>query len=451
MILKALQAVSFSEEIKQIERYQRTNDPKHRYVGKLRNLNPILEQGILRVGGRIKHANLTFAQLHPIILPSKHHVSKIIIDELHQTYLHIGPSGLLSLLRQRFWILDARNRIQQHLRKCVRCVKTNPAKLQRYMGDLPAYRVTRTDMFSRVGVDYAGPFSIKTGNPRKPIIVKGYIALFVCLSSKAIHMELAVDLSSQAFINVLKRFVARRGVPTLILSDNATNFIGANSELHQLYQLFQKESTTKALNEYCLPLEIKWQFIPARSPEFGGVWEAGVKSAKCHIKRVVGESKYTYDQWNTLITQIEAILNSRPLVPMSSDPSDIKAISPAHLLIGRELIAIPEPSLENLKTSTLSKYQEIQKMRDAFWTRWSFDYLQELQRRPKHNRQHKELKVGDMVILREDNLTPLQWRLGRIVQTHTGSDGVTRVVSVKTSGGIFKRTTAKLSLLPSEN
>lgn len=136
---------------------------------------------------------------------------------------------------------------------------------------------------------------------------------------------------------------------------------------------------------------------------------------------------------------------------MSSDPSDLKAISPAHLIVGRELTAIPEPSLENLKLSTLSKYQEMQKMRDAFWIRWSSDYLQELQRRPRHNRQHKELKIGDMVILREDNVPPLQWRLGRVVQTHTGSDGVTRVVSVRTSGGIFKRTTAKLSLLPNED
>ncbi|XP_062541491.1 uncharacterized protein LOC134209526 [Armigeres subalbatus] len=230
--------------------------------------------------------------------------------------------------------------------------------------------------------------------------MKGYIALFVCLSSKAIHMELAVDLSSQAFINVLKRFVSRRGVPTTILSDNGTNFIGANSELHKLYQLFRNEATIEAVRNYCLPLEINWKFIPARSPEFGGVWEAGVKSAKHHIRRVVGESKYTYDQWNTIIIQIEAILNSRPLVPMSSDPSDLKAISPAHLLIGRDLTAIPEPSLEHLKLNTLSKYQEIQRIRDTFWKRWSSDYLQELQQRPKHNRHHKELKIGDLVVLR---------------------------------------------------
>lgn len=237
----------------------------------------------------------------------------------------------------------------------------------------------------------------------------------------------------------------------MIMSDNGTNFIGANSELNQLYKLFQKESTKQDLNEYCLPLEIKWKFIPARSPEFGGVWEAGVKSAKRHIKRVVGESKYTHDQWNTLIAQIEAILNSRPLVPMSADPSDLKVISPGHLLIGRELTTIPEPSLEGLKMSTLSRYQVMQKMRDDFWKRWSSDYLQELQRRPKHNRLHKELKVGDLVVLREDNLPPLQWRLARVVQTHPGSDGVTRVVTVRTSSGTFKRTTAKLALLPNED
>ncbi|XP_058828507.1 uncharacterized protein LOC131688322 [Topomyia yanbarensis] len=148
--------------------------------------------------------------------------------------------------------------------------------------------------------------------------------------TKAVHIELAVDLSTQAFINVLKRFVARRRVPTQIHSDNATNFIGANSALHELYVLFNQRDMKQALSDYCLPQEIKWHFIPARSPEFGGVWEAGIKSTKRHIKRVVGDGRFTYDEWNTLVAQIEAILNSRPLVPQSADPNDLKAITPGH-------------------------------------------------------------------------------------------------------------------------
>ncbi|XP_058816771.1 uncharacterized protein LOC131680064 [Topomyia yanbarensis] len=177
--------------------------------------------------------------------------------------------------------------------------------------------------------------------------------------TKAVHIELAVDLSTQAFINVLKRFVARRGVPTQIHSDNATNFIGANSALHELYVLFNQRDMKQALSDYCLPQELKWHFILVRSPELGGVWEAGIKSTKRHIKRVVGDGRFTYDEWNTLVAQIEAILNSKPLVPQSADPNDLKAITLGHILIGRELTAIREPESDDVKLSTLSRYQII--------------------------------------------------------------------------------------------
>ncbi|XP_058816005.1 uncharacterized protein LOC131679314 [Topomyia yanbarensis] len=245
MIVSLVLRQYYADDIKQIQRYNITQNMDHKCVGDLRSLNPIYESGILRVGGRIKHANLTFGQHHPIMLPLKHHVTKIIINDFHETYLHIGPSG----------------------------------------------------------------------NPRTPVSLKTYIALFIFMVTKAVHIELAVDLSTQAFINVLKCFVARRGVPTQIHSDNATNFIGANSALHELYVLFNQRDMKQALSDYCLPQEIKWHFIPARSPEFGGVWEAGIKSTKHHITRVVGDGRFTYDEWNTLVAQIEAILNSRPLVP----------------------------------------------------------------------------------------------------------------------------------------
>ncbi|XP_062541474.1 uncharacterized protein LOC134209509 [Armigeres subalbatus] len=199
------------------------------------------EAGILRVGGRIKHANLGFGQRHPIILPPKHHLTSIIINDFHEIYLHI-------------WIVDGRNVIQKQLRKCVRCFKVNPPEMKRYMGDLPKFRVTQSEVFSKVGVDYGGPFLIKTGNPRKPVYVKTYVPLFVCMATKPTY----IDSLTQAFINVLKRFVARRGVPIQIHSDNATNFIGANSTLHELYLLFTQKETKQALSDYCLPQEIKW-------------------------------------------------------------------------------------------------------------------------------------------------------------------------------------------------
>lgn len=178
------------------------------------------------------------------------------------------------------------------------------------------------------------------------------------------------------------------------------------------------------------------------------MWEAGVKSAKYLIKRTAGDTKLTEEEWNTLLTQIEGILNSRPLVPQTADPDDYSVITPGHLLIGRPITAIPEPAYDQLKHGTLSRWQHIQKMRADFWKRWSAFYLSELQQRRKWSKQHTEIKIGDLVLLKEDNIPPLQWRLDRVVHTHPGQDGVTRVVMVKTSAGVFKRSTANIAVLP---
>ncbi|XP_062542253.1 uncharacterized protein LOC134210225 [Armigeres subalbatus] len=237
-----------------------------------------------------------------------------------------------------------------------------------------------------------------------------------------IHIELISNSTTAAFVAALQRFVARRGIPTDMYSDNATNFAGANSELHELYNLLRQELTLEAIQEFCLclPKEINWHFIPPRSPHLGGLWEAGVKSAKYLIKRTAGDAKLTEEEWNTLLTQIEGKLNSRPLVPQTADPDDYNVITPGHLLIGRPLTAIPEPSYDHLKPGTLSRWQHIQKMRADFWRRWSTDYLSELQQRRKWSKQHTEVKVGDLVILKKDNIPPMQWKLSRVVDTHPG-------------------------------
>uniref|UniRef100_A0A8D8CN12 (northern house mosquito) hypothetical protein n=1 Tax=Culex pipiens TaxID=7175 RepID=A0A8D8CN12_CULPI len=316
------------------------------------------------------------------------------------------------------------------------------------MGDLPSYRVTQAYPFERVGVDFAGPIYVRKGHPRKPVYCKAYVALFVCMVTKCIHIELVSNLTTDAFIAALHRFVARRGLPSDVYSDNATNFAGASSELHELYALLTQQLTKDALQEFCLPKEIRWHFIPPRSPHVGGLWEAGVKSAKHLIKRNAGETKLTEEEWSTLLTQIEGILNSRPLVPQTADPGDLNVITPGHLLIGRPFNAIPEPAYDQLKPGTLTRWQHLQKMRADFWKRWSAGYLSELQQRQKWNKQHTVVKEGDLVLLKEENVPALQWRLGRVVKAHPGQDGVTRVVTVKTAGGVYKRSTAKVAVLP---
>lgn len=173
-------------------------------------------------------------------------------------------------------------------------------------------------------------------------LIKSYECLFICLSTRAIHLELVTSLSTETFISALRRFVLRRGLPSLIMSDNGTNFVGACSELKELGSFLVDNQ--RVLIESFAQENIKWQFIPAYSPHFGGLWEAGIKSSKFHLKRALGEAHLTYEMFNTLIVQIESVLNSRPMTPLSSDPQDLSPLTPSHFLIGRTTNTVPDPS-----------------------------------------------------------------------------------------------------------
>lgn len=193
---------------------------------------------------------------------------------------------------------------------------------------------------------------------------------------------------------------------------------------------------------------IQFKFIPAYSPHFGGIWEAGVKSAKFHLKRVVGNSHLTFEELNTLFAQVEAILNSRPLCPLSSSPNDLLSLSPGHFLIGRPLTAPPSQHLGDSKESKLPRYERLEKMRQHFWQRWQREYLSEMQQRTKWKGSTSKLDIGDMVLLADDNAPPLSWKLGRVLRLITGSDGIARVADITTNKGCVRRSLVRLCKLP---
>ncbi|XP_026730719.1 uncharacterized protein LOC113495918 [Trichoplusia ni] len=190
---------------------------------------------------------------------------------------------------------------------------------------------------------------------------------------------------------------------------------------------------------------IKFSFIPAYSPHFGGIWEAGVKSAKYHLKRVAGNTPLTFEELATLFTQIEAILNSRPLSPLSSDPNDTNPLTPGHFLIGRPLMSVPSLPVN---TARPNRYELIEKTRQQFWKRWSREFIAELQNRAKWKRNSKEIQVGDLIIIKEDHSMPLHWRMGRVERLYLGADGICRVADVRTATGTVKRAVTKLCPLP---
>ena len=315
------------------------------------------------------------------------------------------------------------------------------------LGQLPVERITPSSVFDKVGVDYAGPLLVKHGYVRKPTVVKTYICVFVCLAVKAVHLELVSDLTTEAFLSCLRRFVSRRGLPTLIWSDNGTNFVGADREIKELYHFLEKDDTQQSISRFLTDQKIEWKFNPPSSPHFGGLWEAAVKSTKRHLKTVTRNMKLTFEEAVTILSQIEACLNSRPLTTLP-DSDSIEALTPGHFLIGKPLQALPdEPGVRSLSISLPRRWQLCQTITQHFWQRWSNEYLTLINRFTKWHHPSRNLSVGDIVILQEDHLVPTKWPLGKVVEIHPGKDKLVRVATVKTVDGKYKRPVTRLAIL----
>ena len=310
---------------------------------KLCSLNPIMDnQGLIRVGGRQQKASFSYNSRHPIILDSKHPLTKLLIRSEHIRLLHSGSLLVSSSLFRNFHILGGHRAIRSIVRSCVTCRRRSPKTSSQLMGQLPPERITPDMVFEHVGLDYAGPLYLKRGSTRKPTIVKSYVCVFVSMSVKAVHLELVSDLSTDSFIACLRRFIARRGRPSSIWSDHGTNFVGANRVIKELYAFLLTKTTDEVLASFCSTQGIDWHFIPERAPHFGGLWEAAVKSFKTHLYRVIGNTKLSFEEMNTVLTQIESCLNSRPLSSMPhNDDEGIEMLTPGHFLIGRPL---PSPT-----------------------------------------------------------------------------------------------------------
>ena len=232
-LIKMIQKDEFKDDIQNVKANRNVSS-------RLAPLNPFLDDlGVLRVGGRLNKSNLNFTSRHPAILPKNCHLTTLLIEHFHKLNLHAGPRLLQGIICQESWILSVRTVIRSILRKCVKCVRFSKQNSQSMMGELPRSRVVPARCFLRVGVDFGGPVYLKQGQRRNASLIKAYICLFVCMATKAIHLELVSNLSTDAFIAALDRFVSRRGLCEEICSDNGTNFVGANNYLSELYQFLQ--------------------------------------------------------------------------------------------------------------------------------------------------------------------------------------------------------------------
>ncbi|XP_031346826.1 uncharacterized protein LOC116173472 [Photinus pyralis] len=417
---------------------------------KITSLNPFIDQdGVLRVGGRLSNSLLTYSEKHPCIIGAKSHLAHLLIIDAHQKTLHGGLQITLAYLRRRYWIINGRRTAQGTIRKCARCIRYKKQTATQLMGDLPAARVTPSAPFQHCGIDYAGPIQVRAWKGRGHKSYKGYIAVFVCLATRAIHLEVVSDMTTESFLAALKRFQARRGRCQHIYSDNGTNFVGASKMIEQdVHKILQ----SKEIQDASTTAGTQWHFIPPASPHMGGIWESGVKSLKHHMRRTIGETTLTYEELTTLVQQIEACLNSRPLVPIREVMDEDTLLTPGHFLIGRPILEPLEETGEDLKIGLSNRWKMVQKMKKEIWKAWSSEYLHNLQQRYKWKTKNDNIKINDIVLVKDDNLSPGKWPLAKVIATHPAEDNIVRVVTTqKADGKTSKKAIHQLVPLHSED
>ena len=407
----------------------------------IRKLTPYIdEEGLLRVHGRIDGAYcLPVSARRPIIMPQKHHVSKLIMRRCHEEKHHQNDHLIINEMRQKYWVPHAASLLKSVKRECASCIRSNAKPIPPLMGQLPADRLTPyIRPFSSTGVDYCGPFNVTIGRRHE----KRWIALFTCMTTRAAHLEVAEDLSTDAFLICFRNFVNRRGMPTTIRSDNGTNFIGAQKELVAENRIFDFNH----LESYMAKHNIEWLFNCPSNPSAGGCWERLVQIVKRLLQKVLKDDAPRIETFRSVIIEAENIINNRPLTDVPILPSEEEPITPNHFLVGcLNSTQIPPPLPEVV---CLKKQWRIgQSIKDRLWKRWCVEYLPKLLNRPKWTDLTKPLVPGQLVVICEPNQPRSLWETARIVETFKGKDGQVRTAAVQTKRGIIRRPVTKLAAL----
>ena len=382
------------------------------------------EEGMLRCQGRIGLSSLPHDTRFPILLPRGHHFTKLVILNCHDQVMHNGVAETLVQVRSKYWIAKGRQTVKSIISKCVVCKKLEgrpygmPPTPQ-----LPGFRLSDEFAFTSIGVDFAGPVYVKDIYDKSSNMNKAYIVLYTCASSRAVHLDLIPRLTTEAFVRSFKRFIARRGVPNLVVSDNGSTF--------------KSEELKKLLAEH----NIDWKFNVALAPWWGGFFERLVRSTKRCLKKTLGTARVSFEELLSVVVEIEGILNSRPLTYVDDELRN--PLTPSQLIIGRRLLSSERktggpPSTAPQTGSELSKRAKyLTTVLSQFWRRWQKEYLTEL--RVHHNCQSKNrqptVEIGDVVCIHKDK-TPRQfWNMGVVKSLITGRDGFHRGAVVRTRSG----------------
>ncbi|XP_045208291.2 uncharacterized protein LOC123560095 [Mercenaria mercenaria] len=396
---------------------------------------------ILRCGGRIYNAPLSEMTKFPVLLPAKHPLTIVIVLDANREIQHSGVSATITLIRQRYWIPTIRQCVKSVIRRCVTCRKVQGKPFS--APDPPPlmkYRVHDSASFSVTEVDYTGALYVKNATGCES---KAYICLFTCASTRAVHLEVVPDLTGDAFIQAFRRFVSRKSLPYLMVSDNATTFLSASTHLQQLSTMIQDELLSRGTI---------WEFIPERAPWFGGFWERLIGLTKSALKKVLGRSYITFEMLQTIVTEIEATLNDRPLTYVGSEFGLAEVITPAHLLYGRRVTTLPyhditSSNLEMTSTTQIDirKRAKVQQtIIDHFRDRWRNEYLTALREHHTTSGSNKQYISFGSVVQVHDGTPRSTWRLAVVEEVVKGKDGLIRSAKIRVGNKLSNRPITKL-------
>ena len=382
---------------------------------KLLELDPFLDnEGLIRVGGRMSLSDLSYSAKHPIILKGGYFTS-LLLDYTHVKLFHAGVNLTMRHIRAQFWIISLRREVSKTIHKCLHCYRWKVKSVNQIMSDLPSTRVKISPAFENTSLDYTGFFLTRTGLPRSKTLLKSYVAIFICHSTKAVHFDVVQDLTTKSFVQCLCRFQAHHGLPKRIFSDNATTFVKAGKDLKELFDFLAKSHDMNFLLNYLNVKGTEWVFQLPYSPFRSGLVERTVQTFKFHLKRTLYNQVLTFNELLTLCYQLESVLNSRPLCLTGDSPTNYEVLTPQHLISGHNLSLLPIEPSDTKELSQIHRYQALNRYLSRVWGLWSNDYLQSLHRRAKWRQQLPPLKVGDIVLYLQHDAQPPYWPLAKVV------------------------------------
>ena len=385
--------------------------------------------GLLRVGGRLVRSNENYDLKFPIVIPGKSPLAKLIIQHCHSLVFHQGRGLTLNSVRHAgFHILGSSSIVGRLIHNCVTCRRLRGQTSVQKMSDLPIDRLTRSNPFDFCGIDFFGPFSVKS----RRSTLKMYGCLFTCLYSRAVHVETCSSLSTDSFLLALRRFIALRGPIVHIRCDRGTNFVGASNELKLEIEQMSCEKVSRFVQDNNSVIEFK--FNPPSASHFGGVFERQIGSIRRVFEGILLEFGHSLnpESLSTFLHEAAAIINSRPLSCVNITDETLEPLTPNHLLTGKTRIVVSPPGTFVKNDMYLIKHwRRVQYLANLFWTRWRHEYVSSLHRRSKWSKPTKNIAIGDVVALSDENSPRNMWKLARVIDVHPSSDGLIRSVKLR--------------------